>query len=143
MPNHIHLLVYVEKHCKGVNHVIGEAKRFMSYEIVKRLKNLNKHDILSILSEGVQQEERKKGKKHQVFRLSFDAKEVRGEKEINQILDYMHRNPVQGKWNLADDFVSYEYSSARYYELEERGEINIWDYRNVNSESPADDSEGG
>ena len=55
----------------------------------------------------------------------------------------MHRNPVQGKWNLADDFVSYEYSSARYYELEEKGEISIWDYRNVNSESPADDSEGG
>ena len=38
MPNHIHMLVYVQKNSKGLNHVIGEAKRFLAYEIVSRLK---------------------------------------------------------------------------------------------------------
>jgi hypothetical protein len=71
-------------------------------------------------SDGVQIEERKKGKKHQVFRLSFDAKEVSGDDEIVKVLDYMHHNPVSGKWELVEDFVDYPYSSARYYELGEQ-----------------------
>ncbi|MEO7045292.1 MAG: hypothetical protein ABI091_08260 [Ferruginibacter sp.] len=33
-----------------------------------------------------------------------------------QKLDYIHRNPVSGKWTLAKDDVSYFYSSARFYE---------------------------
>ena len=36
---------------------------------------------------------------------------------IEQKLDYIHHNPVQGKWNLCEDFVNYKYSSAAYYEL--------------------------
>ena len=32
-------------------------------------------------------------------------------------LDYIHHNPVRGKWNLVDDFAEYEHSSAGYYEL--------------------------
>ena len=76
MPNHIHLLIYVEKSCKGMNKVIGEAKRFMAYELIKRLNEGKERAVLTQLSEGVQSKEVKKGKKHQVFRLSFDAKLV-------------------------------------------------------------------
>lgn len=77
MPNHIHLLVYVEKWSKGLNHVLGEAKRFLACEIVARLRLQNEDEILRVLCAGVQENERQKGKKHQVFRLSFDGKEVR------------------------------------------------------------------
>ncbi len=31
-------------------------------------------------------------------------------------LDYIHFNPVSGKWQLSNDDVSYYYSSARFYE---------------------------
>jgi hypothetical protein len=31
-------------------------------------------------------------------------------------LNYIHYNPVTGKWNIATDFVSYEHSSASFYE---------------------------
>jgi len=141
MPNHLHLLVYIENSCRGLNSVIGEAKRFMSYEIIKRLKHQKEFELLKILSKAVQPRERKIGKKHQVFRLSFDAKEVSGEREINKVLDYIHYNPVNGKWQLASDFVEYPYSSAKYYELGEQREIEVYDYRTVTSESPADDSE--
>jgi hypothetical protein len=54
----------------------------------------------------------------------------------------MHHNPVSGKWQLVEDFVDYPYSSARYYELGEQLEIKVGDFRTVDSESPADDSEG-
>ena len=53
MPNHILLLVYVKEHSKGLNHVIGEAKRFLAYEIVKRLKQKEETSLLEILQEGV------------------------------------------------------------------------------------------
>ncbi len=33
-----------------------------------------------------------------------------------QKLDYIHYNPVSGKWQLAKDFVEYEHSSASFYE---------------------------
>ncbi len=131
MPNHIHLLVYVEDWSKGLNHVLGEAKRFLAYEIVTRLKKQNETEILRVLSNGVQENERKKGKKHQVFRLSFDGKEVVGEEEIYKVLDYIHHNPVSGKWNLADDYLDYEYSSARFYEFGEIGNVEICHYKDV------------
>jgi hypothetical protein len=34
----------------------------------------------------------------------------------NQKLDYIHHNPVSGKWNLVNDYTLYEHSSASYYE---------------------------
>jgi REP element-mobilizing transposase RayT len=134
MPNHIHLLVYVDKSCKGLSLVMGEAKRFMAYEIVKRLTILKKGALLKTLSAGVQKEERVKGKKHQVFRLSFDGKEVLGEVDILQVLEYIHQNPVSKKWQLAEAFTDYPYSSAKYYNEGKDGFLNVWDYRNIYQE---------
>jgi putative transposase len=31
-------------------------------------------------------------------------------------LEYIHFNPVSGKWNLAKGYLDYHYSSARFYE---------------------------
>lgn len=36
---------------------------------------------------------------------------------MEQKLNYMHINPITGKWNLVNDFTSYENSSASFYEL--------------------------
>jgi putative transposase len=43
-----------------------------------------------------------------------------------QKLDYIHFNPVRGKWRLAKDDISYYYSSARFYEtgVDEFGFLN-------------------
>ncbi len=35
---------------------------------------------------------------------------------LEQKLDYIHANPISGKWNLVDDYANYEHSSARFYE---------------------------
>jgi hypothetical protein len=35
---------------------------------------------------------------------------------IYQKLDYIHNNPVQGKWMLANSPIEYKYSSAKFYE---------------------------
>ena len=88
----------------------------MAYDIVKGLKQYMKHELLEILSAGVAPRERANGKKHQVFISSFDAKPCFTQKMIEQKLDYIHRNPVSGRWNLVDDYVKYEHSSACFYE---------------------------
>lgn len=41
---------------------------------------------------------------------------IRTKAEANQKLDYIHNNPVNGKWQLADDYFSYHYFSASFYE---------------------------
>lgn len=111
--------------------MIGEGKRFLAYEVVKRFKKLGKTGLLIKLSEGVQNKEREKGKMHQVFRLSFDAKEIIGYESITRVLDYMHHNPVKGKWDLVDDFTQYSYSSAAFYELGQNSFIRVKDFRSV------------
>jgi hypothetical protein len=74
------------------------------------------------------------GTLNQVFRLSFDGRLCFDEKMIEQKMDYIHRNPVSGKWNLVEDYTDYPYSSAAYYEL---GKANkyITHYKELNSAS--------
>ncbi len=117
MPNHLHLLLHVNDSETTVNKILGNGKRFMAYEIVKRLKAINRTDLLTILSENVSPEERARKKKHRVFEPSSDIKLCFTEKFVIQKLEYIHANPISGKWNLATSAVDYLHSSAAYYEL--------------------------
>ena len=103
----------------------------MAYKIVKNLKSLNKFKILEQLQQGVRENEKKKGKKHQVFRLSFDSRRCFDERIMEQKLDYIHYNPVNGIWRLVDDFVKYPHSSAASYELG-KGNKYLTHYKEVN-----------
>jgi hypothetical protein len=76
MPNHLHIICFPKEKSKGLNHIIGEAKRFLAYKIISQLELNNKTTILKKLQTGVRPRERENQKKHQVFRLSFDAKEI-------------------------------------------------------------------
>jgi hypothetical protein len=92
----MHLLVYAGADMPVLNTLIGNGKRFLAYEMVRRLQSMNQVYVLYELKSGVQQNEQKIGKKHQVFQLSFDAKLCFSEAMVEQKLDYIHRNPVSG-----------------------------------------------
>lgn len=115
MPNHLHVLIYFSKTDKSINKIIGDGKRFMAYEIVKRLKEKGREDILIRLQSAVEAKDRQRGKKHEVWEDSFDSKICRTEKFINQKLAYIHANPCREKWKLAETPIDYEHSSARFY----------------------------
>ncbi len=100
-----------------LNKIIGNGKRFIAYEIVNRLEVNKEAAILELLRESLTEREKKKGQLHKVFKQSFDAKPIFSDKFLMQKINYIHNNPVSGKWNLAMDFVSYEHSSASFYEL--------------------------
>ncbi|HTI58159.1 hypothetical protein [Mucilaginibacter sp.] len=130
MPNHAHLLLKLPGGDIDLNKLIGNGKRFMAYEIVKRLDKMGRQDVLIKLSSDCTVRERAKGQKHKAFEKSFDAKPVYSMDFLNQKLDYIHHNPVNGKWSLCGDFVDYEHSSAAFYELERPHPLaDITDYR--------------
>jgi hypothetical protein len=82
MPNHLHSLIYTKNEEHVVNFIIGETKRFMSYEIVKRLENIRRHDLLKIMHDTLNPNEIRKKKLHNVFEPSADIKEILTEKFI-------------------------------------------------------------
>jgi putative transposase len=40
------------------------------------------------------------------------------QKFLIEKINYIHYNPVTGKWQLAKNFVEYEHSSASFYEIQ-------------------------
>jgi hypothetical protein len=91
--------------------------RYRRPRLEKRLESSKQTDLLGQLAAGVSLRESKKGQKHKVFEESFDAKPIYSHAFLVQKLGYIHHNPIRGKWNLATDFVSYEHSSAAFYEM--------------------------
>jgi len=116
MPNHLHCILHFTEANFNLNKIIGNAKRFMAYKIVERLKEQKEMGILELLSASVTEREKNKGQLHKVFKDSFDAKAIFSDKFLMQKLNYIHSNPVTGKWQLSKDFVAYEHSSASFYE---------------------------
>ena len=138
MPNHFHGLIYFFNSKKNLNRIVGNGKRFLAYYIVDQLEEQAVHqsplretligqvaydevqsgiEVLSLLEKDVSANERLKNKKHQIFRPSFDAKECFNTEMVETKLDYIHHNPVSGRWNLVGDFIDYPFSSAAYYEF--------------------------
>src|SRR5687767_14629642 len=129
MPNHLHLLLYYAARAKSLNAVIGNGKRFLAYDIVKRLVLQNQLRLLSRLEEAVHPSDGIRGKKHEVWIDSFDVKECRTEKFVLQKLNYIHNNPCSPRWKLAASPIDYLYSSASFYICGKPGLFPVRDYR--------------
>lgn len=114
MPNHLHLLLFVNEK-ENINKLLSNGKRFLAYEIVKRLELLGYDNILSQLADAVTTKEKQRNKKHRVFEVSSDIKRCYTEKFLLQKLDYIHYNPISGKWILATTPEEYFHSSAEFY----------------------------
>ncbi len=132
MPNHIHILIHIAQGADSINSILANGKRFLAYEIVKRLQKDGHEDILSLLASRVTPEEAKRKKKHRVFEVSSDIKPCYTENFLIQKLEYIHANPISGKWTLAETMDQYVHSSACFYELnEEHPKVKITHYKDL------------
>ena len=118
MPNHLHAIVHFHKEGFNLNTIIANGKRLIAYQIIDRLENTGNIEMLTRLKSLVTDREKKKGQLHKVFKDSFDAKAIYSHRFLLQKINYIHNNPVSGKWMLAKDFVEYEHSSASFYEIQ-------------------------
>jgi REP element-mobilizing transposase RayT len=128
MPNHIHALIAFRNTGKLINTGVGNGKRLIAYEIIKRLEHKQEYKLLHQLSLAVEAKDRERNKKHEVWEDSFDWKECRTHKYMCQKLDYMHNNPCRGKWDLATSPSEYEHSSARFYICSEHAAYPVRNY---------------
>lgn len=119
MPNHLHCILFFPTANFSLNKIISNAKRFIAYEIIKRLQATNQTEILNQLQNAVTAKEKSKGQLHKVFEESFDAKSLDNQKFFLQKLNYIHLNSVRGNYKLVSDWREYEHSSAGFYELQQ------------------------
>ena len=153
MPNHVHVLIAFKNTGVQLNTIIGNGKRFMAYEIIKRLTVLKKTKHLKLLEDSVSKKERDNHKIHKVWEKSFDWKVCNSDKVLNQKLNYIHKNPCSGKWMLSTSPIEYCHSSAVFYETGLQGVFPVTNYMflkdidlskptNQSSPSPSGDGDG-
>ena len=106
MPNHIHL-VWQQNKLNGKETPKGSLLKYRGHEFLKFLKADGKSNWCEVNAANKKQEI---GKRDSLGIEIYTAKVAR------QKLGYLHHNPVNGKWQLAKDYFSYYYSSARFYE---------------------------
>jgi REP element-mobilizing transposase RayT len=133
MPNHVHLLLHYINTKQSLNTIIGNGKRFIGYDIVKRLEEKGEVILLNQMKEAVTANDRQRNKKHELWQGSFDVKECRTEKFILQKLIYIHNNPCTERWQLAEKPVDFPHSSARFYDGDGSG-YKVKDYLDVLAE---------
>jgi REP element-mobilizing transposase RayT len=126
MSNHIHVMIGFRTSQTSINTIIANGKRFMAYELVKKLEAQGKKEMLELLESYVTKTERLRNQKHTVFQPSFDWKECFSLLFMKQKTDYMHLNPCKaGLVKLPEDYL---HSSAKYYYTGEQGIYPVMTY---------------
>lgn len=110
MPNHIHIIwKLLKKNGKEMPH--ASFKKYTSHQFLLKLSAENQQ-LLS------QFEVNTTTRKHLFWQRDALAIELYSDIVFEQKLDYIHNNPLQAKWELAETAASYNYSSAKFYETE-------------------------
>jgi len=133
MPNHVHLMLHYTNTKQSLNTIIGNGKRFIGYDIVKKLEERKETTLLNQMKEAVTTKDRQRNKIHEVWKGTFDVKQCRTEKFILQKLNYIHNNPCSGKWGLCEKPYQYPHNSARFYDGDKAG-YRVKDYLDVLAE---------
>ena len=106
VPNHIHL-IWQQNKLNGKETLKGSLLKYTGHELLKLLKAEGKSNLYEVNAAN---------KKHEIWKPDSLGVEIYSVKVVRQKLDYIHNNPLNGKWQLAKDYFSYHYSSARFYE---------------------------
>jgi putative transposase len=107
MPNHIHLL-WMMNGLNGKESPAGSFAKFTAHQFKALLKKKEPAALLPYQS-------KKTDRAFQFWKRDPLAIAISSKKALLQKLDYIHHNPVQEKWNLADLPERYRWSSAEFY----------------------------
>lgn len=122
MPNHIHLIWRVNKK-NGKESAQGSFLKYTAHEFKKLLINrpgfLNRFKVIAV------------NKAYEFWQRDPLAINLFNENIAFQKLEYIHNNPLAGKWNLANSPENYFYSSASFYEKGEKHFAFLKDIREV------------
>lgn len=108
MPNHIHL-VWTHLSRNGKESPAGSFTKFTAHQIKKYLESSAPQLLNSYLSN-------KNDRRYQFWKRDPLAIPLSTMPILKQKLNYIHDNPVAGKWQLAEWPEEYRWSSARFYQ---------------------------
>ena len=106
MPNHIHVIWRQEKR-NGQEMPLASFMKFTSLRILSEVSNMGLLPLMRV---------NYCNKNHEIWKRDSLAVELYSRPVMMQKLNYIHVNPVKGKWKLSSDSVSYPFSSASFYE---------------------------
>ncbi|MFM9841178.1 MAG: transposase [Cyclobacteriaceae bacterium] len=109
MPNHIHLIWRVQNGYQ-LQDVQRDFLKFTSREIIHKIKAEGGELALESIYVGL------KDRKYQVWKRNSMSIDLVHEKFFRQKFDYLHNNPCQAHWKLADHPEDYKFSSAGFYD---------------------------
>jgi REP element-mobilizing transposase RayT len=115
MPNHLHVLLYISDKSPIISKLIFNAKRFLAYGIIDLLAKDKEYGLLKYFRDNKE----KLKAKHKIFEDRYDSLIIQTEKLFLEKLNYIHNNPCQKKWCLAECPEKYKHSSAANYILDQ------------------------
>jgi len=126
MPNHIHLIIKLSREYT-LSDMMRDFKRHTARQIIRQLHAENKTDSLDVL----QRLNKDKRQDFKVWEDGYDARDVFSIEFLEQKIDYIHYNPCQPHWNLAELPEDYPWSSARFYVADKSAVIPVDDVRDL------------
>lgn len=127
MPNHIHFIV----RCRAddpLKDMMRDFKANMSRLIVRQFQTERNQEALDFLATAVTRPDKQEFK---VWEDGYNAKDVFTPDFLLQKMEYIHNNPLQPHWQLAERAEDYTWSSARFYLLDEPGLVPLTDAREL------------
>lgn len=106
MPDHLHI-IWQQNKLNGKETPQGSFLKYTAHEFLKKLKISGQSGLYEVNAAN---------KKHEIWQRDSLSVEIYNRRVAEQKLQYIHANPVSGKWQLSEDDISYKYSSARFYE---------------------------
>lgn len=127
MPNHIHIIAKcISKYT--LSDVMREFKKHTSKTIIQQFQSEKNQNALHVLN---QYASRSRNQQFKVWEDGYDAREVFSLEYLEQKMDYIHHNPCQPQWNLVKSPEDYQWSSVRFYILNQSTIIEIDDVRDI------------
>ena len=121
MPNHIHLIWQIQEGFRR-DRVQMRFLKYTAQQIKFKLRdtaNTFLEDFKAELSD----------REYQFWQRNSLSIDLWSDYVFMQKLDYIHNNPIQEKWNLAEYPENYKYSSANFY-LNELDEFDLISHYN-------------
>lgn len=112
MPNHIHL-VWRPNEMNGNESPQGSFLKYTAHQFKKMIRQEDAAKLEAYKSGAA-------NKAYEFWQRDPLAILLYSRKVAVQKLKYIHNNPLAGHWKLADDPCGYKYSSAIYYEMNEK-----------------------
>ena len=126
MPNHIHFIARFQDDYT-LSDAMRDFKRHTARQIIRQLQIENNKKILDLLRRA----NKDKSQNFKVWGDRYDAREVFSIEFLEQKMNYIHYNPCQPHWKLADLPEEYLWSSARLYLTGKPAVISVDDLRDL------------